>query len=359
MITNIKLENFKCFRHVSINPKLLTVLIGPNGTGKSSVLQALLLLKQSVGKDHLILQGDCINLSGPNDLMPNFLPMDPATYGEIKITLNPDRDKSGSNFWAAYNRNLRLLDPEEIELLITIDVPGSSSPFGRILSLLTYVPAIRGFSQPKYNLGANRFRQLPLNLRFDGQEEQLATNLVYSRASEEKLSKAMERVTETGIRAEMVPNNSVAIKSLTASGTANIVTEGSGTNALILPFHQLLEANKGATVLIEEPEIHLHPRAQADLAEVMAETAKAEDKQIIMTTHSEHLVERLLLLVAEGSLSPDDLAIYSFSRDEKGACSASEIVVTENGQVEGGLTDFYANNLETLDRRVKSLRRPQ
>ena len=48
MITNITLENFKCFRHVSINPKLLTVLIGPNGTGKSSILQALLLLKQSV-----------------------------------------------------------------------------------------------------------------------------------------------------------------------------------------------------------------------------------------------------------------------------------------------------------------------
>ena len=40
MITNITLENFKCFRQVSINPKLLTVLIGPNGTGKSSILQA-------------------------------------------------------------------------------------------------------------------------------------------------------------------------------------------------------------------------------------------------------------------------------------------------------------------------------
>ena len=50
MITNITLENFKCFRRVEINPKRLTVLIGPNGTGKSSVLQALLLLKQSVRK---------------------------------------------------------------------------------------------------------------------------------------------------------------------------------------------------------------------------------------------------------------------------------------------------------------------
>ena len=47
MITNITLENFKCFQQVSINPKLVTLFIGPNGTGKSVVLQAMLLLKQS------------------------------------------------------------------------------------------------------------------------------------------------------------------------------------------------------------------------------------------------------------------------------------------------------------------------
>ena len=47
MISNITLENFKCFRHISVDPKLITVFIGPNGTGKSGVIQALLLLKQS------------------------------------------------------------------------------------------------------------------------------------------------------------------------------------------------------------------------------------------------------------------------------------------------------------------------
>ena len=68
-------------------------------------------------------------------------------------------------------------------------------------------------------------------------------------------------------------------------------------------------------------------------------------------------MERLLLLVAEDRLTADELAIYSFAKNEKGECSASEIKVTDNGQVEGGLTDFYANNLETLDRRVKALKR--
>ena len=61
MITNITLGNFKCFRHVSINPKLVTVLIGPNGTGKSGVLQALMLLKQSRDDVRsLKLQGDLV-----------------------------------------------------------------------------------------------------------------------------------------------------------------------------------------------------------------------------------------------------------------------------------------------------------
>ena len=48
MITNISLQDFKCFRQLSIDPKLVTVLIGANGAGKSSVLQALMLLKQSM-----------------------------------------------------------------------------------------------------------------------------------------------------------------------------------------------------------------------------------------------------------------------------------------------------------------------
>ena len=51
MITNISLQDFKCFRRLSIDPKLVTVLIGPNGSGKSSVLQALMLLKQSTNPD--------------------------------------------------------------------------------------------------------------------------------------------------------------------------------------------------------------------------------------------------------------------------------------------------------------------
>ncbi len=414
MITNITLENFKCFREVSVNPKLLTVLIGPNGTGKSSVLQALLLLKQSVGEDGLKEQGNLVNF--PAGFMPETIPKfsrdveshliafegkgiqdttyrygsvfglfgdllenfgaiesqidgnavnlkvqkgDRTTVGEVHVgnaSQQFQRSKlvgtlvvqESSRGWygvvpmpsdAVLNRALRILDAPR-----------------HFLRELVSVPSVRGLVRPKYELGDAQSRNASLLEGLSVQEEQIATNLGYSRPTEETISQMMKAVTGNGLRAEVVPPKSVEVKSLIVSGTVNIVGEGFGANALILLFYQLIGAAKGATVLIEEPEIHLHPRTQAELAEVLAETAKAEDKQIIMTTHSEHLVERLLLLVAEGTLRADDLAIYSFSKDEKGECFAAEIEVTENGQVEGGLTDFYANNLDTLDRRVKALK---
>ena len=136
-----------------------------------------------------------------------------------------------------------------------------------------------------------------------------------------------------------------------------MVSEGFGANALIQLLHQLITAVNGATVLIEEPEIHLHPKAQAELAEVMAETAKAEDKQIIMTTHSEYVAGRLLTLVAEGKLTTDDLAIYSFEKDEKGECSATEIEVTERGQTKGGLTGFHEATRDEMRRYADGLRK--
>ena len=139
----------------------------------------------------------------------------------------------------------------------------------------------------------------------------------------------------------------------------NLAAEGFGTNALISLLLQVSRASEGASVLIEEPEIHLHPKAQAELAEVLTEEAKANGKQMIMATHSEHILSRLLTLVAENKLAQDELAVYSFEKDDDGICTASEIEVTDSGQVIGGLKGFFDTNLDEIDRYVKALQSNQ
>ena len=70
MINNIKLRNFKCFRDVDVHPKQITILIGPNETGKSSILQALALLKQSIGHSGLRTSGGLVNFARHSDIIP-------------------------------------------------------------------------------------------------------------------------------------------------------------------------------------------------------------------------------------------------------------------------------------------------
>ena len=413
MITNVAVENFKCFRELDISPKMLTVLIGPNGTGKSSVLQALLLLKQSAGEDHIQHKGEFVNLTGPSAIVPKFL--SPAASFQLTFAGRSEGLQSNENehveyqWGAEFSASGRMIDSFgnmrtsmdgatlciskekgaklEPDLLPSgdgyIDIhrsptigslaDGFSASGGtddetnatatrmmsaslKTLDAISYVPAVRGLIRPRYLLGDRLLDDVSLESGLSGQEEQTASNLGYSRALEERLSDLMKRVTGTGLRAETVPPRSVEVKSLVPAGTVNMVAEGFGANSLILLLHQLLNAKKGATVLIEEPEIHLHPKAQADLAEVLADTAKAERKQIIMTTHSEYVAGRLLTLVAEGSLAVDELAIYAFDKDEAGECSATEIEVTERGQVKGGLAGFHDATRDEMRRYADGLR---
>ena len=100
-------------------------------------------------------------------------------------------------------------------------------------------------------------------------------------------------------------------------------------------------------VCFEEPEIHLHPSAVRNLAAVLVEIVKADQKRFVLSTHSEALVWAFLAMVKRKELSPDDLACYFVRKDGKESRFERQ-AVTAAGQITGGLRSFVEAELKDL-----------
>ena len=102
-------------------------------------------------------------------------------------------------------------------------------------------------------------------------------------------------------------------------------------------------ASKGNTVILEEPEIHLHPLAQGILGEMFVEVSKQRDIQFIVETHSEHLFRRIQTLIAKQKTSPNQCAMYFVEGGRRGA-RLQQLEVDEFGAVHNWPTNFFGDS---------------
>lgn len=101
----------------------------------------------------------------------------------------------------------------------------------------------------------------------------------------------------------------------------------------VLPVVTLLQyVPEGATVVLEQPEIHLHPLAQAALADVIIQAATHRKVQVILESHSEHLLLRLQRRIAEEEISSGDVALY-FCDAPKGESTLTSLEVDLLGNI--------------------------
>lgn len=426
MLTSIRLENFKCFELLELQPGRIMVLIGPNGAGKSSVLQALMFLHQSLGQEDPRWQGSFVNLVGFSQALrssaaerklaiqlagarvldglgPSFVYR--AAFSEAGLLSNFGRvgevgGSTSERFWL-----IRPLDAEwrrgesqdetresfdsyrgRFEYVVTgspvigkphANVQGTvTDPAGgqekvsqRQQKLLATIPesiqswrfgpSVRGFLQHGYELAASAIDEIRPAESYDVLASGIASSLGYEDDARDSVAALTEKITGVPIEQGLAEGGLVTF---TANGQMKrrvpIVNEGFGTNQLTWLLYQLVKTPEGGLAGIEEPETHLHPKAIAKLGDVFVEIATKEDKQLLLATHSDHLLLSLLNNVAERKLAADDLAIYYFQLED-GQATARRQEVTPEGLVKGGLPGFFDAALEAQRRHLDAVTKHQ
>ncbi len=99
---------------------------------------------------------------------------------------------------------------------------------------------------------------------------------------------------------------------------------------------------EGSTIILEQPEIHLHPSVQAGLADVLIDAVKKRKVQIILESHSEHLLKRLQRRVAEGEWESESVALY-FCETEASASKITPLQMDLFGNIENWPKDFFGD----------------
>ena len=145
----------------------------------------------------------------------------------------------------------------------------------------------------------------------------------------------------------------VLVKTHAKAPQVKITDVGFGISQVLPALVQAFYCPPHSTVWMEQPEIHLHPQVQAELADVFIsatqarENGKARDVQLIVESHSEHFLNRLQRRVAEGVVQPEDVAVY-FCRREGGATELEPLRLNMFGEIENWPEHFFGDEMADI-----------
>lgn len=338
MIMNMHLKNFKCFKELNVEFKNLNVFAGINSMGKSTAIQALLALRQSyemgaINKG-IYLNGSLINLGTGKDILCRD-----ADEDFIGIGLEFYFDDSHYRYTelegcTGANRYLfdYSYDYKAESDFLTIrqklpDVFKDNNLFGENFS---YVSADRNGPQMYYKYSHHEVSELnQIGTRGEYFAGYLAERGTQERVSNIKLHhpkaakdilifQMQEWLSELSPGITISSNDQmmdVGLVSMTFNGTDKPVNVGFGLSYVAPVILSLLKASEGDLVILENPEAHLHPRGQRKLGEMIARAA-AGGVQIIVETHSDHILNGIRLSVKNRIVSNDDVRLNYFYHRE-------------------------------------------
>ncbi|RLA84515.1 MAG: hypothetical protein DRG78_01285 [Epsilonproteobacteria bacterium] len=310
MIDKLDIEAFKCFKKESLEFRNLTVLTGTNGSGKSSVIQAILQLALHSNKDYSSPLATYLRFVGDFNEAVNFN-MDEKLY---KISIDTG-DKTNA---------MQVNNASTILGNYMIDPVFMSYSNGN----LVFLSADRIGPQDIYDKNSNPldkfgikgefaidFLQKSKKTRYKVIDELVIGNETNINFLPRQVNYWLNSILDTTIETEDIPDTNQVKASFKNSEIAvRPKNMGSGISYVTSILIICLSAKIGQIIIIENPEIHLHPKAQSKLAEFLAFVA-SKGIQIIIETHNDHLINRFRYEVFEGNLKSDEIIIHYKEKD--------------------------------------------
>lgn len=403
MITKLNIKNFKSLRKTDLPLGKITVLTGANNSGKSSFIYSLLALKNTITNPNQSIDAcltlPFINLGGfqqtvfNKDESQNIVLEIVSEEDEVEVAYKLSIGKVNSfleiNCLKPYqfsakldiafpypankveefefeNENLQVkfnwngIIGNSLSVLTSgfIDNPADTSQtviineatalLKRIFQLpiseftkIDFVPLRRGFTQPYFN-------PVPLGAQITSEAE-IATLLANDRDLSGKVTFYLEKIVERTFSVYTTPGTTnFYLQTMDRKNgfTADLVNEGLGTNQLVTILAKIMQKNN-KFICIDEPEIHLHPTIIDKLVSVLIEMAENEDKQFLVSTHSEHFINSLLKNVVDKKIKNEEVKVYYLNKNRKETHSEFQ-EINPDGQIKGGLKNFYATELNNL-----------
>jgi predicted ATPase len=349
---NLSIEGYKCFKEeTTFEFNNITLLTGANSAGKSSVIQSLLLLKK-ISQGNISEQTPWISL----DLNDSNYALELGRYDDIKT--RSDNDYEG--FFDSESIDISFVlngGKAKIELANNIDADKVVKVSSNVDSItlfrekfdngFVYLNAERLSPQYEYkNTDSAVFCDChgtnTGNVIQRHENDNCSIERAFSDSDKNKWSIELDKWIDyifPGMAVEIVPSggNHYQVKILGNAAT-NV---GFGITYALPILVSGLTVSEGGMLIVENPEAHLHAKAQSNMGYFLARMAAA-GVRVIIETHSEHIVNGIRRMIVEGksAMSNEDMTIYFFqNKDEEKVIK--EITMDELGNLSDFPEDFF------------------
>ena len=341
MLTKLIIENYKSIERAEFDFSKINLLIGPNGSGKSSVLESA----EIMGFTKKYVSSIVTHVSN-NRIIEKLGSM--AFFGNLVYNHETNREiLISGEFKNSLISTIEVkLTREQGERKINTLASLRSSIDVEISRIFHILKANRRIERRLHGVTGNTYNIDTTNAH------QLFYYACYRTEFKENIQMIREFYSRYGLHdVRWVPTerpNEYEIIATTPEGVdVNLADAGAGLAALFPIVVALSFYPEGSTVFIEHPEMHLHPKLQYELAEFLLMVLEKRNYQLIIETHSEHLLYGLLNAVAQKRLEPEELTVYS-TRKERGKSVFEKMIVHEDGSLEGNLSDFLEADIDAF-----------